>query len=304
MKDLIKAFYGKDPEYSYWNGCSQGGRQGLAIAQRYPELYDGIIAAAPAIDYAYLSSYGFLGQQTMNELGEYPHPCEFDQITRAAITACDALDGVVDGVISSPNDCRDWFNPFEVVGETIEACPQSNGTVVVSETAAKVVKALWEGLTFEGELLYPGINPDANLTGDRNLRFLALTECQGGICIGLPPTAAPQWLSHPAAKDPNLDMSTLTRQEYDELVYSSNKEYSGLISMLDPDPSRFKKAGGKMITFHGLSDPLIPPCGTERYYKAVMEKVEDTRDFYRYFEVPGLAHCQPGVSSMPDDVLS
>jgi len=120
VKELIKSFYGRPTQYSYWSGCSQGGRQGLVLAQRYPDAYNGIAAAAPAINWAQFIPAASWAQVMMSIAGQYPPKCEVDALTDAAVAACDPLDGVTDGLISDMSKCS--FDPFTLVGETAP-CP-------------------------------------------------------------------------------------------------------------------------------------------------------------------------------------
>lgn len=104
-KQVIESFYGRGPDYSYWNGCSQGGRQGYMFAQKFPEAFDGIAAAAPAINWSSFFFSSTFPQQVLSELAQnglerFPHDCEFLSLRRAAIAACDANGGPVDGLIS------------------------------------------------------------------------------------------------------------------------------------------------------------------------------------------------------------
>lgn len=119
-KNFTAAFYTEPARYSYFTGCSQGGRQGMMLAQRYPDVFDGIAAGAPAINWNSLFLEGTYPNFLMNLYGVYPPSCEIAALTAAAIEACDGLDGVVDGVISDPESCD--FDPVNLVGTTIE-CP-------------------------------------------------------------------------------------------------------------------------------------------------------------------------------------
>lgn len=136
-KDVINSYYGQRPKYSYFNGCSQGGRQGMMLAQRYPDAYDGIAASAPAINWAQFSVGDFWPSFVMDTLGEYPPSCEIDAITKASIEACDGIDGVVDNVISDPDACN--FDPRSVVGNTIN-CTNFGLERSISAAAATIVQ--------------------------------------------------------------------------------------------------------------------------------------------------------------------
>ncbi|KAM0283954.1 hypothetical protein ACHAO9_009480 [Fusarium lateritium] len=256
-KSLIKDFYGRGPEFSYWTGCSQGGRQGLMLAQRYPTAYDGIIAGAPAIHWTELFSYIQWPQQVMNELGSYPPACEFDAITAAAIKACDGLDGVLDGVISKVDECLETFDPFTVIGKTIK-CPELNGTHVrITKSAAAAVNATWQGISINnGRQTYHGIFPGAQLTGTSTNTYgqpgLLSTNCTSGGCVAAPVLLGAQWLQLFVAKNPDLDLATLSPSQFQDLVYAGQQQYSSIVGTQDADLTRFRDAGGKMISFHGL----------------------------------------------------
>ncbi|RYP46166.1 hypothetical protein DL768_007596 [Monosporascus sp. mg162] len=299
-KSLIKSFYGQGPKYSYWNGCSQGGRQGLTLAQRYPTAYDGIAAGAPAIYWNELFVYLQWPQQVMSELGKFPYGCELDAITAAAVSACDGLDGVVDGTIAHVSECLDTFDPFSVVGETI-SCAQRNGTeMAISEAAAFVANATWHGrTTADGKHFYHGIRPGAAMTGNSSSLALATTNCTETGCTGSPNALGELWVQLFLAKNPEVDVMNLTRAEFDGLASSGRYPYKSLMDTSDPDLTKFREAGGKMVTFHGLADNLIPPGATEEYYNAVTDLIPDVQDFYRLFEAPGLGHCFGGTSGTP-----
>lgn len=134
-KSLAASFYGQAPRYSYFNGCSQGGRQGLMLAQRYPDAFDGIAASAPAINWTKFFMTGLWPSFNMRNLGNVPPSCEYDAIRLAAIEACDANDGVVDGIISGECD----FNPHSVVGRYIN-CTDFGTVRRISPEAAFIME--------------------------------------------------------------------------------------------------------------------------------------------------------------------
>ncbi|OAQ65869.2 tannase and feruloyl esterase [Pochonia chlamydosporia 170] len=304
-KSLIKSFYGKNPKYSYWMGCSQGGRQGIMLAQRYPDAYDGIAACDPAMYLTNILPNIFWPYQAMVNAGSFPHMCEFDSITAAAIAACDELDGVKDGVVSNPMKCLDTFDPFKVVGQTLNCSNSKDGSgIKVSREAAQVVKATWRGLARkDGEVLWPGVSPAADLTGNKpsslGLPGVLLTQCKDGKCSGAPYGLGGDWLQYFVAKDPNKDISHLSQTEFDALVNLGEQEYGSFIDASYADLSAFRAAGGKMIVMQGLDDELVPFRSTEHYYNSVSKVVPHTHDFYRLFEVPGLSHCVGGQSQQP-----
>lgn len=151
-KDLVRSFYGVPPAYSYWSGCSQGGRQGLMLAQRYPHAYDGIAAAAPAQSWPEFVSavyYPLLAHVWAGESS--PLACELDFLTEEAVKHCDPLDGIVDGIISDVDGCD--FDPFSAVNTTF-SCGATGNSMPLSRAAAITAQAAWSGpRTVSGDFL-------------------------------------------------------------------------------------------------------------------------------------------------------
>ncbi|KAF2738052.1 tannase and feruloyl esterase [Polyplosphaeria fusca] len=294
-KSIAKSFYGKAPKYSYFSGCSQGGRQGIMAAQRYPELFDGIAAAAPAIYYAQLFVSAFFPQQVMNEMGRYPHACELDAMTRAAIEACDAEDGIVDGLVANPDACH--FNPFAIVGKEID-CADSGSNLSISEAAAKVAEAAWNGSrASDGSFLWYSHGYEANLTADESP---VQTTCSAnGICTGVPRSTWTDWIRLFVKKDAKFNAVSMSRKEYAETFIQGVREFDSIIGTSNADLRNFQDAGGKMITYHGMADMSIPFRSTRHYYDAVREISPNVHDFYRLFEAPGLSHCTGGAGGQP-----
>lgn len=291
-KAMTEQYYGKSPKYSYWNGCSTGGRQGLMMAQAYPEAYNGILANCPAINMPSLSVGGYWPQLVMNLLNHYPKPCELQQIENAAIEECDEFDGVKDGIVSAPDQCH--FDPQQLVGQTISC---EGATVRITKQAALVAAATWEGSkSEEGKSLWFGAPIGTSLIGPI---ALANTLCNEEDCTGLPMPIGVDWIRLFLKKDPNYDLTSMTRAEFERLLHASQQQYDSIIGANDPDLSEFKKANGKMITWHGLNDQLITVYSTRQYYKQVINQDDSAADYYRYFEVPGVGHCGGGPGVYP-----
>lgn len=288
-KAITTSFYGQEPRFSYWSGCSTGGRQGLMLAQRFPGLYDGILATAPAINWAKFIVAEYWPQFVMNQLGTYPTPCELDAITSAVIKACDGLDGVEDGIISHPQKCD--FDAAPIVGREY-SCGDVTGTI--SEEATVIAKKAWLGpRTEDGDFTWYGLGLDAPLSG------LVNTSCSGKDCIGVPFFIAEEWIKYWVKRNPDFDMTNISHSEYDSIFHRSFNQYNSIIGTDDPNLSEFKQAGGKMITWHGGADELIFPQGTTQYYDNVLELDHRAGDFYRYFVAPGVGHCSGGVGPAP-----
>ncbi|USW58935.1 Putative tannase/feruloyl esterase, alpha/Beta hydrolase [Septoria linicola] len=301
-KHITEHYYGKKIQYSYWNGCSTGGRQGMILAQRYPSLYQGILSAAPSFNWVTFLVTEFYPQVVMKKLNYYPAPCELDAITAAAIAACDELDGVKDGIISAPGLCK--FDPKTVVGQKY-TCGLDSERKITKE-AAEIVSVAWSGPSHpeSGDSIWFGTTHDASLPGiDPFFGGLATTTCneESKDCKGRPFPISADWIRTWILKDPEYDLSTIDEEQFfDELLVRSYQEYHSAIDSADPDLRRFRKAGGKILSWHGLQDQLIPPNGTSSYHDRVEAIVgPGINDFYRHFEAPGVAHCLGGPGAYP-----
>jgi feruloyl esterase len=289
-KSITQQYYGRAPKYSYFNGCSTGGRQGVTSAQRYPEDYDGILAGAPAINLPDLTVSTYWPQSVMDRLGFYPSKCELDAINRLSVEACDALDGVADGSIADPDACA--FDPQTVVGRTVDC---GDGTSVrLSSQTASIVRAIREGPTgADGKPLWVGTAHGTPFTG---ALALANTKCTDGPnnCTGVPFPMAVDWLKNFTRRDPGYDVGKMTLAELEQNYYLSRQQLGPIIAGDDPDLSRFRALNRKLLTWHGLADECITMRGSRLYYDRVLGLDGGARDYYRHFEAPGVNHCGAG----------
>ena len=322
-KSLIRSFYGRGPSFSYWSGCSQGGRQGIMAAQRYPTAFDGIAAASPALYIPEVLAAVQWPQQFMNSIGTYPYPCELDALTAAAIQACDGLDGLLHGIISDPAACLRTFDPFSLVGTPIP-CSTTNTTIPITHAAAAVANATWQGpySPSSGRQIWHGLPPGADLTGNDpssgGQAGIASTNCTTTTPLStshnnnnITCKGTTNFLSGPyftlllAAGSPSFDLSALSDAEFASLARAGIQQYSSFLSSSDPDLRAFRDAGGKMVTIHGLADQAVSPAGTRGYYASVEEEMggsdsnKNVWEFYRHFEIPGMGHCFGGRSAGP-----
>lgn len=257
-KDLINSYYGSGPVYSYWNGCSQGGRQGMMLAQRFPEAFDGIVASAPAINWSEIFVGGFWSNVVMNTQGIFPRPCEMQAITAAAVAACDGDDGVVDGVIADPESCT--FDPTSLVGTSIR-CDDTNSNITISAGAATLTKAMWDGpQRSDNTSLSPGFLRGTILSSSDQSSggSLALTTCSdNGTCVAAPSVLVTPWITKFVLRNDSADLTTLTRQNFEDIFHASKNQYSSIIDTIDPDLSAFRARGGKILGYHGLVSPVF-----------------------------------------------
>jgi Tannase and feruloyl esterase len=297
-KAVVASYYSRDAAYSYWNGCSTGGRQGLMEAQHFPADYNSILADAPAINWTEFIPAEFWPQVVMNEEKDYPTSCEFDAFTQAAIAACDKSDPAAGGLVDNPMTCG--FDPRSLIGAKV-AC---NGQILtISATDAEVVRLIWQGpKTPDGQPLWYGLTKEAPLEG-----LAATTTSASGAAEGAPFEIAQTWISYFVEQDPSFDTSTISYTQFVGIFERSVREYDAIIGTADPNLSAFERAGGKMITWHGLADQLIFPQGTIDYYRRVQEATggaANVASFYRLFLAPGVQHCGGGNGPAPTDPFS
>jgi len=236
---VTKSYYGKKAKYSYWTGCSTGGRQGMMLAQRYPNLYDGILAKAPAVFWDTLLVGMYWPQQVMKNINYYPPQCELSAFTQAAIDACDAIDGLEDRIISSEHTCG--FNPHSVVGKSYKC---GNETRTFTAAGATVASATWTGPTDpQGKKQWYGLNRDSDLSALAGTVTLA-----NGTIIGAPFVVPVQWIQYFVEKDANFPVEQVTNQQYFNILERSRKEYLNIMDTSDVDLSPFKASGGKLVS--------------------------------------------------------
>ncbi|MEV0850199.1 tannase/feruloyl esterase family alpha/beta hydrolase [Streptomyces sp. NPDC049954] len=275
-KAVVDAVYGKAAAYSYFNGCSTGGRQGYMEAQRHPDDYDGILANAPAVNWDEFEVATLWPQVVMNQEKTRPTGCELDLFTEAAIKACDSLDGAKDGLVSDASRCD--YDPRRLIGTKV-VCEGKEETVTAADAA--VVRKIWDGpRDTRGKKLWYGVPIGANLS-------------QG--LAGPKPFSVPEaWTAKWVEKQPGLDTGILTYGQFAEAFKKSQAEYDKIIGTDDPDLSAFRKSGGKLLTYHGQSDQFIPTQGTVDYREHVEHKMGGSQrvdDFYRLYLAPGTSHC-------------
>ncbi|GAA0636301.1 tannase/feruloyl esterase family alpha/beta hydrolase [Kutzneria viridogrisea] len=296
-KDLVQRHYHRAVSYSYWNGCSTGGRQGYSEAQDYANDFDGILANAPAVNWTQFAVATLWPQVVMNNDRHFLSNCVLGAFRQAAIQACDPLDGVTNDIIDRPDTCR--YDPRSLVGTKV-VCEGKEVTVTAAD--ADVVRKIWNGPTDErGRQLWAGLPKGAD--------FIWLAGTQPGpdgelTAPGFP--VAVGWVQSFLEKQPGFDTSKITYAEYTDLFRQSVREFDRVIGTSDPDLSAFRRAGGKLITFVGTSDQLIPPGGTLAYRDQVERRMggaERVNDFYRLFLAPGVEHCGGGVGPQPVNPL-
>ncbi|MFI7386631.1 tannase/feruloyl esterase family alpha/beta hydrolase [Streptomyces sp. NPDC049813] len=285
-KAVVGGVYGKRAAYSYFTGCSTGGRQGYMEAQAYPDDYDGILADAPAINWDEYEVATLWPQVVLNNEKTYPTDCELDAFTDAAIKACDKLDGVRDGLVNDASRCD--YDPRRLIGTKV-VCDGKELTITAAD--ATVVRKIWDGpRTTSGQKLWTGVPVGADLKG---LAHSGSTE-PGGPVVGQPFPVPALWAQLFLKKDPSFDLTKITYSDFSRLFRQSQAEYDKVIGTDDPDLSDFRRSGGKLITWQGDTDEYIPAQGTVRYHQQVERELGGAQrvdDFYRVFLAPNTSHC-------------
>lgn len=274
-KALTKAFYGKDPRYSYFLGNSTGGRQGLVEAQRYPEDYDGIVSGCPAINWDRFIPGLLWSHAMMNDAENRLSKEKFEAATAAAVAACDELDGVKDGIIGEPWRCN--YDPQALVGT-----PAGGATFTASDV--DVVRKIWEGpRKKDGTFLWYPVPRGATIGGGPH-----------GVGMG--------WFTYLLAQDPQWNYKTLTRDGFELRFQQSVEQYGAIFGDANPDLTAFRDRGGKVIIVHGMADPTIPFYGSVHFYKRLQERMggeSEVAKFARLFLAPGVSHGLTGPGPAP-----
>jgi pimeloyl-ACP methyl ester carboxylesterase len=296
-KALTEQYFGTPPHHSYWNGCSQGGRQGYVVAQKYPGLLDGIYAVAPAVDFVNINMGNFWPQLAMNEAATLMSPCEFSYFLAKTVEECDILDGVRDGIIEDPEACT--FDPNTLIGHRIEC----NGKEIdITPAMAEVVRKIREGpRTPSGEKIWHGYPHGTPMGAVADIEINA-----EGIRSLSPMGFVDSFLRHLLIKEPSFNISKLAYADYVAMWAQANEQYGWMLNGANPDLEAFRNAGGKILTWHGINDQIIPYQNTIQYRKRVEAEMGGTKavnDFYRVFLAPGVLHCGDGPGPIPKDPL-
>lgn len=278
-KEVTKAYYGTAIKYAYWNSCHEGGNQALTELQRYPEDFDGIVVGGPAYYMTRLQAATLNASLAM--VGDGPDSpgflplAKYAAINRAALDACDDLDGVHDGIIDDPTRCH--FDP-----QTMQCPPYKDELSCLTAVQVEAVRKVYAGSKFaDGTEIYPGYEPGSELRWD------VLGRGPGPIPVS---TGFFQTMVYP-----NQDWDYHTFDLDRDTRYAETK-LGSMIDSKDPNLKPFKDRGGKVIMFHAWEESAIPPRGLENYYKSVVESMgglEQTQNFARLFMVAGLGMC-PG----------
>ncbi len=272
-KAIIEAFYGSAPRLSYWNGCSTGGRQGLQEAQRFPGDFDGVIAGAPANRTALAL---WIAHAELKDPASYIPADKYPVVHQAVLAACDARDGTKDGLIEDPTKCK--FDP-----KVIE-CKGADGPNCLTTAQVNAVRKIYSPATNPrtGQILFPSLVPGSEL---------------GWAVLGAGPEASQNindQYKYVVFKNPNWDWRTF---DFDKDMARAETPENLVMNATDPNLKPFFGHNGKLLMYHGWSDPNITPLTTIQYYKRVVDTLggeKNTADSMRLFMAPGMGHCGGG----------
>ena len=286
-KAIIRAHAERTPKYSYFLGCSDGGREALMEAQRYPADFDGIVAGDPANHWTHLLAASAWNAQALSAApGSAIPAAKLKALEAAALKAC----GDEDGVIENPLACH--FDPAAI------RCAAGDSDTCLTDAQVAAVRKIYAGAR----------NPR---TGARVLAgFSAGGEGEPGgwapwitgpgpglVDQALLSQFAHNFFAYVVFADPNYD---IRKFDLDADLAAADAKYAPIFNSWDPDLAAFKARGGKLIQYHGWADPAIPAGDSIAYFEAVQAKMGDTSGFYRLFLAPGMLHCQGGRG--PNDV--
>ncbi|KAM0158145.1 hypothetical protein ACHAPG_004242 [Botrytis cinerea] len=301
--------------YSYYQGCSEGGREGWSQVQRYADQWDGAITGAPAMRFAHQQVQHLYSNVVEKTLGYYPPPCELEKIANLTIAACDPMDGKTDGVVARTDLCKLNFDLNSILGEAYScgatpastnpynptpALPAQNGTISAEgiAVAAKIIDGLRDT---QGRRAYLSYQPAATFDDAATVYNDETNSWELSISsLGS---------EFPVRFIELLDASTFDAGTFDNVTYDTLRDwmytgwqmYEDTLQTTWPDLTPFQAAGGKVLHFHGESDNSIPTASSVRYHESVRsvmypnmtfnESTEALGDWYRLFLVPGAAHC-------------
>ena len=294
-KVLAKNFYGSEPRFSYFNGCSNGGRQALMEAQRYPDDFDGIIAGAPA------AQFTRIGASFMKNLkAVFPDPSYFDKpivtpanlalVSAKVLDACDIADGVKDGVLDDPRACG-----FKLA--SVRSCPANRAADDCLTTAQRAAVAAIYAPTLEGSaVLYPGQPFGVEAAGWPAW----ITGRDSNMMKSLHVPNLQAMFATEGAKYFAFGDSTWNYSKFRGSFYEPMKRFANVLDADNPDLTRFAARKGKLILYHGWADPALNPLGTIDYYSKVMARDPNATEYTRLYMMPGVLHCGggPGPSTV------
>ncbi|EJN05830.1 tannase/feruloyl esterase family alpha/beta hydrolase [Phyllobacterium sp. YR531] len=295
-KSIATHYYDRHPTFSYWDGCSTGGRQGLMSAQRYPADFDGILAGAPALDFTGTQLWGVWNARVLEKAPI--SKAQLRVLAKTVMDKCDRPDGAEDGLITDPRACK--FDPQK----DLPICEKVVSSDCFTENQAQALTKISEGVKINGEVVFPGVP-----WGVEGLDDGGESGWNRWIISDNGPS---RQLTYGETFLRNMAMLPESGKDIDWRSFDFDAEYTkiqairNILDATDSDLSEFQKRGGKMISYFGWADPALNPMMGVNYYESVREKLsaERTDEFYRLFMVPGMFHCRQGYGTDTFDAFT
>jgi feruloyl esterase len=301
-KAITATYYGRDATYAYWNSCSNGGRQGMIEAQRYPDDFDGIVANAPWVDQTGFTLGAMWNQRALDEASLTAG--KLSLLADRVMATCDAVDGLADGLIDDPRACR--FDP----ARDVPSCPAgTDSATCLTPGQASAIAKIYGGVISNGEPYFPGFMLGSEAvtaglfgggTGSGWMNVIVPAQPGGNAAdFGLADNTMKYLVFDPPRPD----------WDYRDFDFDNDipllDAWGEKADALDPDLSAFRQRGGKLIMTYGWADSILQPLmGVDYYESAVRENGADTPEFFRLFMVPGMAHCGGGIGPDQHDAMT
>ena len=301
-KSIAKDYYGRSVKYAYWNSCSNGGRQGLIEAQRFPKDFDGVVANAPWLDQTGFTIGAMWNQKAVTEAPLTP--AKLNLLAEKVMAKCDSVDGLKDGLIDDPRKCN--FDPTR----DVPACsPGADKPDCLTSAQAAAIAKVYGGPVSNGKPFFPGfmlgseaVMPNYFGGGSSSgwLNMIVSPQPDGKSAdFGLAENTM-RYLVHKPPK-PDYDYRTFDFDRDIQLL----DDWSKQADAKNPDLSNFKKRGGKLLMTYGWADSILQPMMGVNYYEQARAKFgPETSDFFRLFMVPGMGHCSGGIGPDQHDAMT
>ncbi|KAL1892605.1 hypothetical protein Sste5346_006890 [Sporothrix stenoceras] len=324
-KQLTRNFFQMDANttlYSYYQACSEGGREGWSQVQRFPDDFDGAIIGAPAMRYAHQQLQHLWASLMESYYSIYPKPCALSAIETAVVAFCDPLDGKTDGMISRSDLCMLQLNLEDFLGLNYScaataagtnpynpqpALPAQSGTVTLDDI--RIANLTLDGpKALNGDRVYVGWQPGAGF-GDAGTVYDNATAAWTYTLQSFGLLFAELFVREQNVTTTIPDFADWTPDTLRDMIYTAWQKYEDVLQTTWPDLSAFRDAGGKVLHFHGEADNSVPPASSVRYFESVRstmypalsynDSLAAVNDFYRFYLVEGAGHCSPGECNTP-----